>query len=201
MKFENAKRGLKMIYTAEICRLVAVLLSILAVSIVLKSPLAALIAGIAALVLVIFSTVKQVKGIVVARPDEKRFQYAMVAIIVWCAASVLSSVLPMIFPDMLNSVSHALGLGLLNIVVMVSVLQATSALFKANANEKLAKKGKIAITINVIAFWLENMVDALKSFAPNKTGLIVLTGIVYIVMLIIGYVKYLSYIKQAADKL
>ena len=201
MKYENAKRGLRMIYTAEIFEMIAFLLTVAAGVAALKLSAAALAAGLIALVLVIVAAIKQFKGLVIARNDEVHYKQALIVLVVWFAASMLSYVLPMIFPTLESTVSHSLGSNLLNTLVLVTVVQATNALLKNKENSALVKKGNIVIGINIAAFWLENLLSAFAAADELRAGLIVILGLVYVVVFLIGYFKYLSYLKNAADEI
>lgn len=201
MKYENAKRGLRMIYTAEIFEMIAFLLTVAAGVAALKLSAAALAAGLIALVLVIVAAIKQFKGLVIARNDEVHYKQALIVLVVWFAASMLSYVLPMIFPALESTVSHSLGSNLLNTLVLVTVVQATNALLKNKENSALVKKGNIVIGINIAAFWLENLLSAFAAADELRVGLIVILGLVYVVVFLIGYFKYLSYLKNAADEI
>ena len=201
MKYENAKRGLQMIYTAEIFEMIAFLLTVAAGVAALKLSAAALAAGLIALVLVIVAAIKQFKGLVIARNDEVHYKQALIVLVVWFAASMLSYVLPMIFPTLESTVSHSLGSNLLNTLVLVTVVQATNALLKNKENSALVKKGNIVIGINIAAFWLENLLSAFAAADELRVGLIVILGLVYVVVFLIGYFKYLSYLKNAADEI
>lgn len=201
MKYENAKRGLRMIYTAEIFEMIAFLLTVAAGVAALKLSAAALAAGLIALVLVIVAAIKQFKGLVIARNDEVHYKQALIVLVVWFAASMLSYVLPMIFPTLESTVSHSLGSNLLNTLVLVTVVQATNALLKNKENSALVKKGNIVIGINIAAFWLENLLSAFAAADELRVGLIVILGLVYVVVFLIGYFKYLSYLKNAADEI
>lgn len=201
MKYENAKRGLRMIYTAEIFEMIAFLLTVAAGVAALKLSAAALAAGLIALALVIVAAIKQFKGLVIARNDEVHYKQALIVLVVWFAASMLSYVLPMIFPTLESTVSHSLGSNLLNTLVLVTVVQATNALLKNKENSALVKKGNIVIGINIAAFWLENLLSAFAAADELRVGLIVILGLVYVVVFLIGYFKYLSYLKNAADEI
>lgn len=201
MKYENAKRGLRMIYTAEIFEMIAFLLTVAAGVAALKLSAAALAAGLIALVLVIVAAIKQFKGLVIARNDEVHYKQALIVLVVWFAASMLSYILPMIFPTLESTVSHSLGSNLLNTLVLVTVVQATNALLKNKENSALVKKGNIVIGINIAAFWLENLLSAFAAADELRVGLIVILGLVYVVVFLIGYFKYLSYLKNAADEI
>lgn len=201
MKYENAKRGLRMIYTAEVFEMIAFLLTVAAGVAALKLSAAALAAGLAALVLVIVAAIKQFKGLVIARNDEMHFKQALVLLVVWFAASMLSYVMPMIFPTIESGMSHSLGSTLLNTLVLVTVVQATNALLKNKENSALVKKGNVVIGINIAAFWFENMLSAFAAADELRVGLIVILALVYVVVFLIGYFKYLSYLKNAADEL
>ena len=201
MKYENAKRGLRMIYTAEIFEMIAFLLTVAAGVAAENLKGAALAAGLIALALVIVAAIKQFKGLVIARNDEVHYKQALIVLVVWFAASMLSYVLPMIFPTLESTVSHSLGSNLLNTLVLVTVVQATNALLKNKENSALVKKGNIVIGINIAAFWLENLLSAFAAADELRVGLIVILGLVYVVVFLIGYFKYLSYLKNAADEI
>lgn len=204
MIYENAKRGVGMIYTAEILELIAALLSGAALGLKDLSPVVGIVGALAALVLVIIAAVKEIKGLSVAGKDEKIYKYALVLVAVWMAASVLSAVLPVIFPSMKASPLE-FSSDLINLLVLVNVIQATNVLLRNKGEEAMVKKGNVALSINIVAFCIANALEAyMKTSGLNdekKAVAFLAIGLVYAVVLLVGYIKYLAYLRKASDKL
>lgn len=204
MIYENAKRGVGMIYTAEILELIAALLSGAALGFKDISPAVGIAGALAALVLVIIAAVKEIKGLSVAGKDEKIYKYALILVIVWFAASVLSAVLPVVFPSMKASPLE-FSSDLINLLVLVNVIQATNVLLRNKGEEEMVKKGNVALCINIVAFCIANALESyMKTSGLNdekKAVAFLVIGLVYAVVLLVGYTKYLAYLRKASDKL
>ena len=204
MIYENAKRGVKMIYTAEILELIAVLLSSAAMTIKDVSFTTGIVGALAALVLVIVAAVKEIKGLTIAGKDEKGYKNALILVIVWFVATLLSAALPALIPSMKASPLE-FGSDLINLLVLVSVIQATNVLLRNKGEEETVKKGNIALCVNVAALFISSALEAFIQVSElndeKKVIAFVVTGLVYAVVLLVGYIKYLVYLKKASEKL
>lgn len=204
MKYENAKLGVDMIYSAEILELIAALLSGAAVALKQLSPVVGVIGVLAALVLVIVAAVREIKGLTIAGKDEKGYKYALILVIVWFAASVLSAALPLIFPSMKASPLE-FSSDLINLLVLLNVIQATNTLFRSKGDEEMVKKGNVALCINIVAFCVANILESFMKMSnvsdDKKAVVFLVVGLVYAVALLVGYIKYLAYLKKASDTL
>ena len=204
MIYENAKRGVKMIYTAEILELIAALLSSAAMSFKDVSFTTGLVGALVALVLVIVAAVKEIKGLSIAGKDEKGYKNALILVIVWFVASLVSAALPALFPSMKASPLE-FGSDLINLLVLVGVIQATNVLLRNKGEEETVKKGNIALCVNVAALFISSALEAFIQVSElndeKKVIAFVVTGLVYAVVLLVGYIKYLVYLKKASEKL
>lgn len=204
MKYENAKRGVAMIFTAEILELIATILTGSFLSVKDSTPAIGFAAALVALVLVVAAAVKEIKGLILAGKDEKIYKYALILVVVWFAASVLSAILPVLFPSMKASTLE-FSSDLINLLVMVNVIQATNTLFRSKGDEGMVKKGNVALCINIVAFCIANALESYMKVTglsdEKKAVVFIAVGLVYAATVLVGYIKYLSYLKKAAAEL
>lgn len=203
MKYENAKRGVAMIFTAEILELIASILTGGTLAAKDSAQAIGLVGVLVGLVLVIVAAVKEIKGLILAGKDEKSYKHALYLTIFYVVIDLINQIVPMFFPDLKFS-PLVFSADLFNILCLLYVVQGTNALLKELGNEDMVKKGKVALCYNIVAFAIMNTLEATMAVTESGNAGIAVMAVLAVacaVVMIIGYIKYLSYLKKAADEL
>ena len=224
MKFPNAAKGVKKIFTAEILSLIgqilaavstiAVLIAILTSGITVESLKTGngfeglvgflLIAGIAWIIMGIFmfiAMIIRIVGIAQARRDEDNFTAALVFQIMSIVTTLLTIFLPIISvraSGFLDSVTT-----LLDVFVVILVISGIIKLSDKLNNGEIARKGvnilKLIIMINVFGL----LGTLIASFMGGTVASVAAAVIALIaaVLSVVQYIMYLSFLSKAKKML
>ncbi len=221
MKFPNAAKGVKRIFTAEVLNLIATIcLAVAAVLIVVAvasgkfvsgrtsdalfggSMLGAILFALAWLVLTIIGFIMKLVGIINASKDEASFKSALVFLIVSIVASIVSSVL------MMNNVNTAGNLlytfaqlveVFITIFVIAGGVKLADRLNRGDVGSKGTNVLKIIIVVNVLML-IANLVSSfMGGIAASVVSGVLL--IVALVLEIVQYFLYLSFLNKAKKML
>ena len=215
MKYPNAAKGVKRIFTAEILTLIAALATICGVVLVLIALGAATVgsengaaaAGVGTLVLMagaailaLIAGILSLVGIINASKDEGAFKTALYAILLSIAAAVVAGVLSSnaTIQSICQSVQSVMG-----IVVTIYVIQGIINLAEKLGNAEVSQKGKklmwIIVCIYVLSF-IANIIVAIFGgmYASVIAGIIAIAALV---LNVIGYIVYLSLLSKGKKML
>ena len=215
MKFPNAAKGVKRIFTAEILKLIATVLMIIAIMAMIVTLAAAQIdseggtiaAGISTVIFIIAATVialiggiMALVGIINASKDENSFKVALVAVIV----SLCSAIVAGIF----SNNATVMGIcrivqNLMSIITTVFVITGVSNLAVKVGNSEVAQQGKNLLKIIVAVYVLSLIANILAlvfggMFASITAGVI---AVVALLLELVAYILYLSLLNKGKKML
>ncbi len=210
MRFPNAAKGVKRIFTAEILGLIAGIAMVIAYIFGIVAVAAAFNANdqsaamgsfasfgvmgillIVALVLMIISFIMNIVGITNASKDEKSFSTALLFLVIGLAASVIGSFLQNVNPTiygLCTSLSQLMNL-FVNIFVISGIIRLADQLNRGDISQKGANIFKLLIAIYIIML----IVSLIATFMGGLTASIV-AGVLMLVSAILSVVKYFLYL-------
>ena len=215
MQFPNAAKGVKRIFTAEILKLIAAVVSIIGILMMIITVAAAKVdsesgtiaAGVGtavllsgAAILALIGAILALVGIINASKDEGAFKSALVCIIVSLCTAIIAGIF--------SQNSTVMGIcqivqNLMGIFVTVFVIKGVSNLAIKIGNDEVASQGKSLLTIIVTIYALSLVANILVlvfggMFASVTGGII---AVVALVLNIIGYIVYLSLLNKGKNML
>lgn len=222
MRFPNAARGVKKIFTAEILKLIGYICAIIAVLIVAVSAAAAgaaqgsdigiatFIGGaaggvvllLACIVLCIIAFILHLVGIINARHDEESFKSALICLIIELVAPILSG-----FFVNINSTVASLFYTfsqLMGLFVTIFIISGCIKLADKMNRGDISTKGTNILKIIIVVTGLSLIISIVSSFmlvnvAMLVTALILLA--VAMVLSLVQYVMFLSFLSQTKKML
>ena len=215
MKFPNAAKGVKRIFTAEILKLVAAVVSIIGVAMMIitlaaaesKAEGATIAAGTGtvillavAAVLALIGGIMALIGIINASKDEGSFKIALVAIIISLCAAIVGGIFSQ--NSTIQSICQIVQ-NLMSIFVTVFVIQGVSNLAEKVGNDNVAAQGKTLLTIIVAIYALSLIANIIVlifggMFVSVTAGVI---AVIALVLNVIGYIVYLSLLSKGKKML
>ncbi|MBQ9680632.1 MAG: hypothetical protein IJV48_08135 [Ruminococcus sp.] len=220
MKFPNAAKGMKKIYTSEILKLIATIFLIAAVIMIviavaggqvgdnIGSALAGgglIGAGVCVLVwmvLVIIGFILKLVGIINASHDEESFKSALIFWIIGIAAMIVSSVLiannTSMAGNLLNTFSELVQI-FITIFVIAGGVKLADRLNRGDVSAKGTNVLKLIIVIKILS-----LIAQLVSTFMGGIVTSVVAGVIFLVALlleVIQYFMYLSFLSQAKKML
>lgn len=220
MKFPNALKGLKKIYTAEILMLVCGLLGGIAGVFGQKASeqiaehgtegldigtafgvfIPIMLSGLIA----IFATLIEFFGLKDASEDDENFKkgytYALIGLIVTIVIEFLSFM--KIGGDMVTDLGKVVS-NFVQIVVTLYVIYGIRSLAEKLGDTEMAERGKKVFTIYSASVILASLVELGMAVLEGgtKTAVVGILGAVMLVLTIVGYVMYLRYLSSAKKML
>ena len=215
MKFPNAAKGVKRIFTAEILKLVAAVVSIIGVALMIITLAAAesnaegatiaagtgtvILLAVAA-VLALIGGIMALIGIINASKDEGSFKVALVAIIISLCAAIVGGIFSQ--NSTIQSICQIVQ-NLMSIFVTVFVIQGVSNLAEKVGNDNVAAQGKTLLTIIVAIYALSLIANIIVlifggMFVSVTAGVI---AVIALVLNVIGYIVYLSLLSKGKKML
>lgn len=210
--FPNASKGIKNVFRAEILDLISILAVSVGTIFVVCSIATGSIGGIlvlsilgilimfGSLVLTIISFVKMLIGLKAAGMDEELFQKALICVIVSFGVEVVAVILSSIVKG------STIGNDIATIISRIADLAATyfiltgcSNLLEQRLKTRLADKGSNTRNMIIGLFGISIVFRIIPIFTAPVADIIFL--ILYIVISIIAYVKYLGFLKHASENL
>lgn len=217
MKFPNAAKGVRKIFTGEILGLIAfILLSIGSIAILgaaaakdqktisdaatggalagggIFATIGAIIAIVGAIIVIV--------GIVQAGKDEKFFKYALYVMIIYFIVSVVVSIA-------LNASGNkgyaTSGSTLINLIVNILVIQGIVNIANAKQDGKVASKGLLIFKLIICVTVLEIIASVIGAATQNKVAAVIalVLAIVAVVLGLVRYIMYLSLLSNAKKML
>ncbi len=211
MKFPNAAKGVKKIFTAEILSLIAALLSIVGIAMMIitraaeesHAENATVVAGLgtiallaAAAIIILIAGIMSLVGIINASKDDGAFKAALIAILIGVCASIVSGIFSQ--NSTVQSICQIVQ-NLMNIFSTVFVIQGISNLAVKVGNTQVASQAKTILAIIVVIYVLSLIASILVvvfggQFASVTAGII---AVVALVLDVIAYIVYLSLLSKA----
>ncbi len=207
--FPNASRGIKNVYRAEILDLISILAVVVGTILVVCSIATGSIGGIlvlstlgilimiGSLVLAIISFVKMLTGLRAAGMDDALFQKALICVIVSFGVQVVAVILSSVVKN------STIGNDIATIISRIADLAGTyfiltecSNLLEQRLKTQLADKGSNTRNMIVGLFGVSILFRIIPIFT-TAVVVDVIFLIIYAVISIIAYVKYLSFLKNA----
>lgn len=205
MQYSNAKKGIGLIFSAAILELIAAIFSGLVLVLSKYEGLSKFfLAGFAlvALVMVIVAAIQYIRGIAIASRDEYNFRQAILFVVFEIIFVIVSVILTSLkiteipFADFISSAFECL--------VVIFICYGISSIFRSLGKDELSRKGISTATVYVIAFLLGKCVQMLVStgaFSPIDVAVDIIAVIVFIVLDIVAYIKFLTYLGKARNEI
>lgn len=222
MKYPNAAKGVKQIFTAEILGLISSILLIIGFVLLIPAVLVAkngaegmegaaigatvvmgvfvLIAG----VLSIIAFIMNIIGISNASKDEENFKSALLFLILGLVAKVASITIGDIVKDaavatgMLDSTSSLMNI-FVTIFVISGIVKLADRLNRGDISAKGTNVLKILIAVNVLALVASFIASVMGG--PVASGVALALAIVSAVLTVVQYIMYLSLLSKAKKML
>ena len=209
MKFENAKKGIKRVYNAEILSIIAAIIAIVAAVLLLVLGKAAkegkanitdvisLISLIAAGIIGIVSDFLNIAGILAASKDSEDFKNALYTLIVGIVASILSTALA----SKASSISNALSVteNICELLVAYYVINGCTniahQLGKADVEETGKKTMKLFLTVWIISIVVQALGKVLARLSQESLVMSIISSLLAIAALVLGLICYIIYLK------
>lgn len=220
MKFPNAAKGMKKIYTSEILKLIATIFLIAAVIMIVIAVAGGQVgdnigtalagggligAGVCAIVwmvLVIIGSILKLVGIINASHDEESFKSALIFWIIGAVAMIVSSILiannTNMAGSLLNTFSELLQL-FITIFVIAGGVKLADRLNRGDVSAKGTNVLKLIIVVNILS-----LIAQLVSTFMGGIVASVVAGVIFLVALlleVIQYFMYLSFLSKAKKML
>ena len=223
MKFPNAAKGMKKIFTAEILTLLASIFLVVATCLIVfgyaagmagtetgsddgillagGSFLIALIFMIAWLVLAVIAFIMNLVGVINASHDEQNFKSALIFLIIGIVSAILSGVFAN-SNGTLSSMLYSLS-SLMNIFVTIFVIAGGVKLADRLNRGDVSAKGsnilKIIVVVAVLSLIASLIATIMGGMIASVTAGVL--AIVALILNIIQYFMYLSFLNQAKKML
>ena len=203
MQYSNAKKGIGLIFTAAILELIASIFSGLVLVLTKYDGLSILflvVFSLVALVMVIVAAIQYIRGIAIASRDEYNFKQAILFVVLDIIFVIIDAILltfkiTIPFANFISSAFECL--------IVVFICYGISSIFRSTGRDELAKKGISTATIYVIAFLLGKCIQMLVStgaFSPIDIAVDIIAIVVFIVLDIVAYIKFLVYLNKAKNE-
>ena len=215
MKFQNAATGVKRIFTAEILKLIAAIVTVVGIVMTIVTVAAAnansqggtIAAGVgtvlliaAASILALIGGIMALVGIINASKDEGAFKTALILIIISLIAAVVGGIF---YKNATVQSICQIVQNLMSIFVTVFVIKGITNLAVKIGNDEVAQQGKSLLTIIVVFYALSLIANILVlvfggMFASVLGGVL---AVVALVLNIIAYIVYLSLLSKGKNML
>ena len=215
MQFPNAAKGVKRIFTAEILKLIAAIVTVIGIVMTIVTVAAAnansqggtIAAGVgtvlliaAASILALIGGIMALVGIINASKDEGAFKTALILIIISLIAAVVGGIF---YRNATVQSICQIVQNLMSIFVTVFVIRGITNLAVKIGNDEVAKQGKSLLTIIVVFYALSLIANILVlvfggMFASVLGGVL---AVVALVLNIIAYIVYLSLLNKGKNML
>lgn len=203
MQYSNARKGIGLIFTAAILELIASIFSGLVLVLTKYDGLSVLfliVFSLVALVMVIVAAIQYIRGIAIASRDEYNFKQAILFVVLDIIFVIIDAILltfdiTIPFANFISSAFECL--------IVVFICYGISSIFRSTGRDELAKKGISTATIYVIAFLLGKCIQMLVStgaFSPIDIAVDIIAIVVFIVLDIVAYIKFLVYLNKAKNE-
>lgn len=202
MNFDDARKGVRLLYQAAIFELLATLIasvSLLFVSAGTPGLIGTFVLAIAALVLEIIAFVQNIRGLNLAGREESYFKYAFWLVIVGIVISCIGTFFP---SDGTISVIIEICNSVFDMVTPILICLGVGNLFALQGNGEMADKGRKTAIIFAVVYAVSQIIEMILSFGSTNLGAAatgIILGVAVIVLAIVAYVRFLMYLKSASD--
>ena len=213
MNAENAKLGIRKIYRAQILSIFVSIFSIAGAIAMIgfgkvissggksinNTDVVSLIVLLASMVLGLITFILNLRGIMISSKDEPKFKEALASVILGLVASILAAVFSNSNPS-LSSISESAS-NIAELFTAYYIIRGCINLARQNNDEKIAKSGKRAIIMNIIALVLAAVLKGAPTIIPSagKESVKAILSLVSLVLPIIAYVVYLRVLRRTSD--
>lgn len=217
MRFPNAAKGVKRIFTAEILKLIGTICAVIGLLIVAIGAAAAGAtngsdAGLAAFVgsaaggLVLFAVYAilvtiaffmHLVGIINARHDEDSFKSALACLIIGLVAMILSGVFFSINATV-ASLFYTFG-NLMSLFVTIFIISGIIKLADKMNRGDVSTKGTNVLKLIIVITGLSLILSIVSSIMINNTAVIVTALILFVVALVLCIVEYIMFLSFLAN--
>lgn len=213
MKFPNAYKGVKKLFIAEICSIIAALFAVVVTIIVqafnknlpaAASAAVAAIGGVAA-VIAIVAFIIQLVGLIQAGKDEDGFRMGFWIVIFMIILGVVSGVLNTLGVNPLIGSIFEVVIDAAGLVLIVFILGGISSLANSLGNTEMAEKGKrlsnYVILLYVLFIVLNIVVLIFNNIGPSLAAFILAIALASTVIEIVVYICIIVYEYKAVKML
>jgi hypothetical protein len=208
MKFENAKKGIKRVYNAEILSIIAGIIAIVAAVLILVlgtvnkegkaniTDVISLISLIVAGIIAIIAYFLNIVGIVNASKDSEDFKNALYVLIAGIVVSLLSTILSKKFPSLssgLNITENVCEL-LVSYYIINGCTSIAHQIGKADVEESGKRTMRLFITVWIISIAIQALGKIIERVSKTQV-LSIIAGLLAIVALVLGLVCYIIFLK------
>ncbi len=216
MKFPNAAKGIKKLFTAEVLYLISVILigigTIFALVSQSKEGFSAVILSSVAVggIIVIVALVLQIVGVIQASKDEASFKGVIYVTLFGIAVSVVASLLSALFRDnaILPSISNLVS-SIVSVISTVLIILGICNLMNQIGKQDLVVKGGKVLRIIVWLAILSLIMRFINIFLPSNFDdakplakvIVLCLCILAVILEIAEYVLYISLLSKASKEL
>lgn len=216
MKFPNAAKGIKKLFTAEVLYLISVILigigTIFALVSQSKEGFSAVILSSVAVggIIVIVALVLQIVGVIQASKDEASFKGVIYVTLFGIAVSVVASLLSALFRDnaILPSISNLVS-SIVSVISTVLIILGICNLMNQIGKQDLVVKGGKVLRIVVWLAILSLIMRFINIFLPSNFDdakplakvIVLCLCILAVILEIAEYVLYISLLSKASKEL
>lgn len=216
MKFPNAAKGIKKLFTAEVLYLISVILigigTIFALVSQSKEGFSAVILSSVAVggVIAIVALVMQIVGVIQASKDEASFKGVIYVTLFGIAVSVVASLLSALFRDnaILPSISNLVS-SIVSVISTVLIILGICNLMNQIGKQDLVVKGGKVLRIVVWLAILSLIMRFINIFLPSNFDdakplakvIVLCLCILAVILEIAEYVLYISLLSKASKEL
>ena len=209
MRFPNAAKGVKKIFTAEILALIAAIVSVIAIimavvtlagaeadsdAVTLGAGLGMAVFIIGASVLFIIAFIMQIVGVSNASLDEDSFKTAMICLLIGIGASIVGGIFSSnaTVQSITQLVTRLMGL-FVTIFIISGIIKLADKLNDGVVSTKGSNLLKLITVIYALALIADLIVLILGGYTAS-----VVAGVIAIVAMILDIVKYIMYLSYLA---
>ena len=215
MQFSNARRGVHLIFVAAILKLIAEVLAgvVLGVSDAAYDGGAAaiivIVGTVASLVLLIIALVQYLRGMTLAARDEGNFFTGALALVI---VTIVVAVLEVIF-NLIPSVSFTVGTSfnfvtdIFEVMITLFIIDGIVNLFSLKNDSEMVHKGSNTGIFFAAAFILSKAIELFYKSSLLQNGFnfeaaaCIIFAVLYVVLAVIAYVKFILFLNKAQAKL
>ena len=207
--FDNAKKGIKKVYKAEILSIIATIIAIVAAVVLLVlgtvvkdgdvnfSDVVSTCSLIFAAVLGIIAYILNFVGIGNASKDSEDFKNALYMTIAALVASIVSSILD----SRGSSLAHAINVSekILEMLIAYYVINGCIGIAKKLANAELEQLGNKTMKLYITVWILSVVLDVLVTILGSTSIIAGILGIIAMVLYLVSYVVYLKLLNRTIN--
>ena len=212
MRFPNAAKGVKNIFTAQILQLIGSICEIIGLVIVISGGATAILskgsdAGLVAAlsqmagasifliafsVLALIAFIMQIVGIVNAKKDEESFKSALICLIIGIIAPIVGALFARVSP-VIMSLCATVG-NLMGLFVTIFIITGIIKLADQLNNGEVSTKGSNILKIIIVIAGLSLILSIVSSFMLTNPAILVIAMILLAISLVLSLVQYIMFL-------